>query len=429
VARDLVVGVDVGSGSARAVAIDSDGVVANSARVRYPAVDLPTGEVVPTTWLTGAIGVIEALGVEPTAICFGGQGPTSVAASGELAITFRHPAWASSPPPEQHEAHVEYLRNRFGAQIVPRQLWDWVAAQLGGRTDTQALWPGSPPLTDFGDLIPVGSGVGETDGSHGIPAGITLAAGANDAFLTAWGSGIDTPGKGFDPGGMTGGLGVAVQADDHPDAMIYGMASAVPGVYIVGGPVAAHGAMLDWWAGITGRSLPELLDLAAKVPAGANGVMALPFFEGERAPRWNTALRAEIVGLDLESDVGVITRALLEATAYGIGHIAVDLAANGIVLERLVCSGGPSQSRLWSEIKAAVLDVPVDVTLFPQMSAYGAALGAGAAVGWWPRPGDGAAGDWPEPEMDTIQPEPNDVYRDGLARFIELGDAAQARLD
>jgi xylulokinase len=386
------------------------------------------GEVDPTTWLEGAVAAIESLGVDPAAICVGGHGPSTVASTGELALTFRHPAGESSSPPEQHAAHTQVLRETFGAHVEPRQLWDWVLARLGARSDSQSLWPGAPALSDFGEIVPVGSSVGETNGEFGLPVGIPLVPGSNDAYMTAWAGGIDVPGRGFDPGGKTGGLGVAVESGEHEDAATYGMPSPVAGVYIVGGPVAAHGALLDWWSEITGRSVPELIDLAEKVPPGSHGVMALPFLEGERAPRWDPDLRAEIVGLHIDHDVGVISRALLESTAYGLAHIAQGLAAQGVVLDRLVCSGGPARSTLWTSIKAAVLEVPIDVPACDEMAAYGAALGAGAALDWWPRPGEGPAGSWPIPEMTTIEPEPLDVYRQGLARFIELGDHAVAKI-
>jgi xylulokinase len=424
----VAVGVDIGSTTVRAVAVDRSGAVVADSSAGYPPTGLSVGEADPHAWLAGAIAAIASLEVEPEAICFGGQGPTTVAAEGELALTFRHPAGASELPPDQHTAQLEVLRSRYGDDIEARQLWDWVAARVGGDPDTQSHWPNAPVLRDFGRRLPTGSVLGHTDGRHGLPAGILIAAGANDGYLTAWGSGIDVPGKGFDPGGTTGGLGVAVLADDHPEALGYGMASAVPGVVIVGGPTAAHGAMLEWWSRITGRDIPILLDAAAGAPAGAMGVIALPYFEGERAPRWNHGLRAEITGLHLDHDSGIVTRALLEATAYGLAHIARDLETKGVSLTRLVSSGGPSRSRLWSQIKADVLEVPVDVTMYPQMAAFGAALGAGAAAGWWPRPGEGTADDWPLPETYTLEPQANDVYREQLRRFIALGDAAEARV-
>jgi len=426
--EEIVIGVDVGSGAARALAVTPSGAVVATGSAGYSGGKFALGEVDPGTWLDGAVAAVAAVGLKPAAICIGGHGPTTVASTGQRALTFRHPAGESSSPPEQHAAQTQVLREEFGDQVEPRQLWDWILSRLGARSDSQSVWPRSRVLPEFGEVVPVGSLVGETNGEFGIPSGIPLVPGSNDAYMTAWAGGVDVPGRGFDPGGKTGGLGVAVESGEHEDAASYGMPSSVAGVYIVGGPVAAHGAILDWWSDITGRSVSELIELAAKVPAGSHGVMALPFLEGERAPRWNPDLRAEIVGLHIGHDVGVIARALLESTAYGLGHIAQDLAAQGVVLERLVCSGGPAQSTLWTSIKAAVLGVPIDVPSCDEMAAYGAALGAGAALGWWPRPGEGKAGDWPVPEMTTIDPEPLDVYVEGQQRFIELGDAAAVRI-
>lgn len=422
----LVVGVDVGSSAARAIAITRDGHVVGSGSGGYGGSSLPVGEVDPTTWLKGTVAAVESLELDPAAIGLGGHGPTTVASSGELALTFRHPAGESSSPSEQHAAHLQVLRERFGDHVEPRLLWDWLAGRLGARSDSQSVWPGVPALAEFGDPAPVGSGFGETSGESGLPEGIPLVPVSNDAYMTAWASGTYVPGRGFDPGGKTGGFGIAVESGEHDN--YDSMPSAVAGVYLRGGPVAAHGAFLDWWSEITGRSVPDLIDLAAEVPPGSHGVMALPFLEGERAPRWNPDLRAEIVGLHIDHDVGVITRALLESTAYGLAHIAQGLAAEGVVLDRLVCSGGPARSAVWAAIKASVLGVPVDIPACDEMAAYGAALGAGAALDWWPRPGEGPAGSWPVPEMTTVEPESLEVYRDGLVRFVELGDQAVATI-
>ncbi|MCB2222840.1 MAG: hypothetical protein KQH83_01595 [Actinobacteria bacterium] len=428
---EVVAGVDVGSSAARAVAIDRDGAVVASSRAPYPAHDGSlAGEVDPAVWLAGLVAALDGLGARPLALGAGGHGPTTVASTGELALTFRHPAGATEGPVGQHAAHLRVLRDRLGDHVEPRQMWDHLLARLGGDPSTQSMWPGEEPLEGFGSPIPAGTAVGTSAGDHGEPEGMTLVPGANDAYMTSWASAIDTPGRAFDPGGKTGGLGVAIRAEgEHAEIAKFGMPSHVPGVAIVGGPVASHGAMMDWWSAVTGRPVAELLDLAADVEPGSHGVMVLPFLEGERAPRWNLGLRAEITGIGAETGVGVLTRALVESTAYGLAHIARDLAGHGIALERVVSSGGPARSPLWTSIKAAVLDVPVDVPDCDEMSAYGAALAAGAALGWWPRPGEGVPGDWPMPEVTTYEPKPLEVYRKGLDRFIELGDEAVARLE
>jgi xylulokinase len=382
---EVVAGVDIGSSSARAVAIDRDGGVVATAVGRYDGTgERGVGEVDPAVWLAGLSAVVGDLDcATPAALGVGGHGPTTVASTGDLALTFRHPAGATSGPVEQHIAQTAVLRDRFGDHVGPRQSWDFLLAQLGGDPSIQSVWPTMAGLPEFGTGVAVGSSVGTSTGAHGIPEGIALVPGSNDAYMTAWATAIDTPGRGFDPGGKTGGLGVAVAASEHQDLAEFGMPSHVPGVAIVGGPVAAHGAIMDWWAGITGRDLDDLLEVAATVAPGSGGVMALPFLEGE---------------------------------------------PQGVGLDRVVSSGGPSRSRLWTSIKAAVLEVPIDVPASKHMAAYGAALAAGAAVGWWPRPGEGKPGDWPMPAVTTIKPEPLDIYREGLDRFIALGDEATARL-
>lgn len=425
-ADEVVAGVDVGSSGARAVAITRDGVVVASAAASHPMRDLPLGEVDAAVLLRSAVDAVAGLGVHPQAIGIGGQGPTTVASTGERALSFRHPAGTEGGMAGQEEGQAEALRDLVSGPFEPRQLWDWLAARIGGRSDLQSVWPGSKPHPGFGDPVPVGTPFGLTSAGQ-LPAGIPVIPGCNDAFMTAWASGIDTPGKAFDPGGTTGGLGVAAAVAEHPGMAAFGMAGHVPGVVIVGGPVAAHGAMMSWWSEVTGRSVPDLIAEAEEVPPGAHGVLVLPFFEGERAPRWNPDLRAEVLGLHLDHGRPVVTRALLESAAYGLAHIARTLAAQGVGLDRVVCSGGPARSRLWTAIKADVLEVPVDIPDCDQMAAYGAALVAGAGAGWWPRPGEGTAGDWPTPVMTVIDPHPLDVYRKNVDRFIALGDEAERR--
>ena len=132
-----------------------------------------------------------------------------------------------------------------------------------------------------------------------MPAGTPLVGGAQDAYLAFWAAGTDQPGRGVDPGGRTGGLAVAVDSGRRPTGM-YAMTGAARGVDIVGGPVASHGLMLDWLCDLTGRDRDELLALAGSVPPGSAGITVLPYLEGERAPRWNRHLRAEVIGLASE---------------------------------------------------------------------------------------------------------------------------------
>ena len=161
---------------------------------------------------------------------------------------------------------------------------------------------------------------------------------------------------------------------------------------------------------------------------GSRGVVVLPYIEGERAPRWNRHLRAEVAGISAATGPGELTRAILESTAYGLAHIADELASFGVYADVLVCGGSPSRSRLWCSIKASVLEMPVEIPDYPDLAAYGAALAAGSGLGWWPKPGHGPPGSWPRLPVEVIKPEPRAEYRAGYRRFLDLGNAAVARL-
>jgi xylulokinase len=428
-ARPAVVGIDVGTGSARALAIGDDGAVLARASGAYPGRDTwPRGRAELDGWRAGVAIALAALGIdEPVALGVGSQSPTTVPLDGPLAVTVRHPAGITGSPLDQHLAQREVLAAEMGADDPPvAQLWDWLLADLGAPLG-QTRWPGDPDLPGYGPRRPTGSVAGEADGSWGVPAGTPLVGGAQDAYLAFWAGGTDVAGRAVDPGGRTGGLAVAVERGSVPEDP-YALSAAAAGIYLVGGPFAAHGLMLDWLATITGRGPAELTEMAGSVPPGAGGLLALPYLEGERAPRWNRGLRAELVGLGSEHGPAHLARAVLEGTAYGLRHLVEDLGTRRLTVDRVVVGGSPARSRTWCQIKADVLEVPVERPDEPDLTAYGAALAAGAGVGWWPAPGDGGPGSWPRPAHAVLEPRPDPAYHRGYQRFLALGDAAVARL-
>jgi len=427
--RPAVVGVDVGTGAARAIAIGDDGIVLARASGVYPGrEDWPAGRAELAGWRAGVATALAGLGIaEPVALGIGSQSPTTVPLDGRLAVTVRHPAGITGSPLDQHLAQREVLAVEMGADEPPvAQLWDWLLADLGAPLG-QTRWPGDPDLPGYGPRRPTGSVAGEADGSWGVPAGTPLVGGAQDAYLAFWAGGTDVAGRAVDPGGRTGGLAVATARGTVAEDP-YALAAAAAGIDLVGGPFAAHGLMLDWLATVTGRGPAELAELAGSVPPGADGVLALPYLEGERAPRWNRDLRAELVGLGSEHGPAHLARAVLEGTAYGLRHLVEDLRVRGPEVSLVVVGGSPARSRIWCQIKADVLEVPVERPDEPDLTAYGAALAAGAGAGWWPAPGDGGPGSWPRPAQTLLEPRSDPAYHRGYQRFLALGDAAVVRL-
>ena len=432
---DAVIGVDIGTGSARALALHRDGDVLGTATAPYgDAERWPPGRARVASWRVACLEVLGALAAttpaarRPAAVAVGGQSPTTVAADGGFAVTIRHPAGNDVDNAARQQAQRAVIEAERGARIAPRQLWDWLLESLGAEA-TQGRWPGDPLLDGFGPRRVTGEVVGAARGEGALPRGTPLVAGAQDAYLAFWAGGIDVPGRAMDPGGRTGGLAVAIPAGIKVSGM-WTFPSAARGVDIAGGAVNAHGIAMEWLSTLLGRPIDDLVELATAVLPGARGLLFLPYLEGERAPRWDTRLRGVIAGLDPQVTPAELARAVLEGTALGIAHLAEGLRAAGRRVDVLVCAGQPARSELWCRIKAAVLGVDVEIPEDPDLAAYGAALAAGAGAGWWARPGEGAAGSWPRPLMRRLPPLADaDVYCGQLRRFIAAGDLIQAHPD
>jgi xylulokinase len=110
-------------------------------------------------------------------------------------------------------------------------------------------------------------------------------------------------------------------------------------------------------------------------------VIFLPYLSGERTPHADPDARAAFVGLELGHARATLARAVLEGVAFGLRDSLELLRDLGVRPEVGRASGGGARSRLWLEIVASVLGIPIERTVVEEGSAYGAALLAGVAAG------------------------------------------------
>jgi gluconokinase len=157
--------------------------------------------------------------------------------------------------------------------------------------------------------------------------------------------------------------------------------------FVVGGATSAAGASLDWIFALLLDELPQpkrfarAASIAAHVAPGADGLVVLPFFGGERAPYWNSALRGAFDGLDLAHDRSTILRAAFESVVFGVYavyNVVHDLAPQ---TRRLLLSGGLTKAPLVRHLLADVFGIPAVQPREQEASAFGAALLAAEAVG------------------------------------------------
>ncbi|HSZ29254.1 MAG TPA: FGGY-family carbohydrate kinase, partial [Pseudonocardiaceae bacterium] len=178
------------------------------------------------------------------------------------------------------------------------------------------------------------------------------------------------------------------------------------------------GALTTWFRTIAGDpSFEQLLAEAGQAPPGADGLVVLPYFAGERTPLFDPDARGVLAGLTLRHTRGDIYRAALEATAYGVRHNLHAMRDAGGRDRRLVAVGGGTKGGLWTQIVSDVLDAPQQLPRQTMGACLGDALLAAIGIGQSPD----MSSQW-NPISTTIKPHPESTqtYDRCYALYREL---------
>ncbi len=247
----------------------------------------------------------------------------------------------------------------------------------------------------------------------GLAAGTPVVAGSADHVASAFCAGLLEPG---DLLVKLGGAGDILFCVDQPltDARLFLDHHLMDGRFLVNGCMAASGSLIKWFAQ---NFAPEtdyatLDEEAAAVPAGSGGLIALPYFLGEKTPINDPLARGVLFGLTLGHGRAHVYRAIIEGISYGFLHHLAVLEENGLRARRVRVTNGGARSNLWKTVTADVLGLPLEEIAGHPGSCLGAAFAAGMGVG--------AFSDWREIERFvtvTGRIEPNSERH---ARYREL---------
>ncbi|WP_455381615.1 FGGY-family carbohydrate kinase [Salinispira pacifica] len=164
----------------------------------------------------------------------------------------------------------------------------------------------------------------------------------------------------------------------------------------------------------------QLTEQAAAVPAGSDGLVALPFLMGERTPIWDTNARGLLFGLSLNHTKGHLVRAMMEGVAFAMYDSFRLVREAGLRINSpMVLNEGGAVSRVWRQIIADVFNVPVVLVKRRTGAPYGDAILAGVASGVLP--GYRVAREWTE-YVDPIEPNPaaNAIYEEYFALYKSI---------
>ena len=259
--------------------------------------------------------------------------------------------------------------------------------------------------------------------------GVPVAAGAGDQAAGALGVGVDHPGPASVVLGTSGVVFAALDAfAPDPWGRTHTFCHAVPGRWHAMGVMLSAGGSLQWLhdAVVPEASYDELFAEAGAAPAGAEGLVFLPYLAGERTPHADPDARGAFVGLTLSHGRGAIVRAVLEGVAFGLRD-CLDVVRNaGTEVSYGLASGGGARSDLWLRILATALGVPISRSLVDEGAAFGAALLGGVAAGVWRDAGEAIAATVRISETVPPEPEWSGVYTEMLERYRALYPAIRA---
>ena len=254
-----------------------------------------------------------------------------------------------------------------------------------------------------------------------------LAGGAGDNAAGAVGLSAIRPGSAFLSLGTSGVLWATT---DHfapyPAAAVHAFCHALPGLWHQMGVTLSAAASLAWWAQTTACSEAALL---AEMPAPLRPSPAwfLPYLSGERTPLNDGTVRGGFAGLSHQTGRADMTQAVLEGVAYSFRDCLDALARSGTVVREADVIGGGSRSRVWIQILAAVLNIPLHrLADGEQGGAFGAArLGRIAVTGEDPE-----RVCTPPPRVETILPDPEraGAYAGRIPIYRKLGAALRTAL-
>ena len=227
----------------------------------------------------------------------------------------------------------------------------------------------------------------------GILEGTPVVIGGGDTACAALAAGIVKNGDVCESVGTTNVLTVCVDQPNFSPSNI-NRCHVVDGTWIYQGAMSHAGGSLRWFrdefcqdlvakAKEDGSDVFDLMTaMADQSAAGANGVVFLPYMMGERSPIWDSDARGVFFGMSLNTNRGDLIRAILEAAGYGTRQLKeIAEGLTGLTIDHFVSLGGGARSKVWSQIKADIIGVDIDILDMNDMAPVGAALLAGVGAG------------------------------------------------
>jgi len=252
----------------------------------------------------------------------------------------------------------------------------------------------------------------------GLPPGTPVVAGTIDAWAEAFSVGVRADGDLMVMYGSTIFI-VRVGETTTASPLLWTTQGVEMGTRTLAAGMSTAGSLTEWVRSLVGGpAWDEVLAEAALTPPGANGLLMLPYFAGERTPIYDPLARGVLAGLTLRHGRGDLLRAVYEGTAFGVRQILALFSDASGPPARVVAVGGGASSALWLQIVSDVAAISQEVPAQTIGACYGGCLLAAIGVGLVSE-----STDWSLTRL-TVEPRPEhrELYDSLYALYARLYD-------
>ncbi len=293
------------------------------------------------------------------------------------------------------------------------QRWSEAGARAAGVNVAQL-----PPLRRSHDVL--GGLTKAVAAATGLREGTPVVAGGGDFAASALGAGVVEEGQACLMLGTAGNLLMPMKEPRFDSRLINSHHVGADRWLALGGTLC--GAALEWMRGAVapGIAWEPLEAEASAVAVGSEGVVMLPYLQGERTPVWDEQARGVFAGLGLGHGRGHLVRAVFEGIALGFADCLAVARDAGTTVTEAVAANGAGRSPLLRQTLADAMGIPVTWSPDHGATVWGAAILAGMGTGVLGGPRVSRS-----EEVEVRRHEPNPHAHEVLTRVMQTRRAVQ----
>lgn len=489
---EYFVGIDLGTSSVRAVAVDPDGNASAAGQCEYdiqkPELDRAEQDM-DQLWEATVQAIRKMLAEKPEirdevrGIGFSGQMHGLVMVDREIRPVGNAIIWADQRSAEQirhiygtvpEEEFAKVFENRLSTGfLLPSLVWvrekeparyekiykvmlpkDYIRYRICGELGTDAsdacstgMWDMKARTWAFDILkkldIPAeylveshesyekaGTVTKECAERTGLKEGTFVAFGGGDSLMMELGNGMIRGGLMASTIGTACHLTCALDAPTYdPKLRTNTWCHGGEHLWSIMGAHLSGGVALKWLKNniLGAQSFDAMTALASEVPAGSEGLLFLPYLNGERTPHNDPNAKAVYLGMTLRHDKRHMIRSTMEGIVYSMKESYAIFCSLGIRGDRIIAAGGGAKSPLFRQIQADMYDCPICINQGKEQASIGAAMTAAVGSGYY-KDYEEACARMVHLSPEATEPIPENVkkYEEEFQRFKEIYFANKA---